>query len=260
MLPWPASQDALLSGCPLMWVSVCRRLLKSPMPHSMLAAATYIWDSVEMLPLRDSQAEDIGPNAGRRDKNRLRTRAQLNSAAIYLFAERGYDNTSVEDVAEAAGISVRTLFRYFTSKEDIVFARTFDLRGFLTGVRSEPADMPTMTVIRNAYLGQLPFNDAERELILRFFKAMGTTAALQGRYLRLQNEFRQQLANTLAQRGHRRRASEIDILSANVAETVLHRALDRWLANSGKANVRALVESAFNSFDELAGESMVTLP
>jgi AcrR family transcriptional regulator len=231
----------------------------STAPRAGPAHMMHIWDSIRMLPLRDSQAEDIGPNAGRRDKNRLRTRGQLNSAAIYLFAERGYDNTSVEDVAEAAGISVRTLFRYFTSKEDIVFARTFDLRGFLAGVLSEPAGMPTMTVIRNAYLRQLPFNDAERELILKFFKAMSTTAALQGRYLWLQNEFRQQLANTLAKRGHRRKANEIDILTANVAETVLHRALDRWLANPGRANVRTLVESAFNSFDELAGESMITL-
>lgn len=207
-----------------------------------------------MLPLRDSQAEDIGPDAGRRDKNRLRTRGQLNAAAIYLFAERGYDNTSVEEVAEAAGISVRTLFRYFTSKEDIVFARTFDLSGFLSGLLGEPADLPPMTAIRNAYLGQLPFNDAERELILKFFKAMSTTAALQGRYLGFQNEFRQELANTLAKRGHRRKATEVDILTANVAETVLHRANDRWLASQGRANVRTLVESAFQVFDEVVGQ------
>jgi AcrR family transcriptional regulator len=208
-----------------------------------------------VLPLRDSQAEDIGPDAGRRDKNRLRTRGQLNSAAIYLFAERGYDNTSVEDVAEAAGISVRTLFRYFTSKEDIVFARTFDLREFLSGLLSEPVDLPAMTAIRNAYLRQLPFNDAERELILKFFKAMSTTAALQGRFLGLQNEFREQLASTLAKRGRRRKANETDIMTANVAEAVLHRANDRWLASQGRLNIRTLVESAFHAFDELVGES-----
>ena len=74
MLYSSGSQDALLSGCPMTWVSVCRRLLKSQgAPNSMPAPAIHIWDSVEMLPLRDSQAEDIGPNAGRRDKNRLRT-------------------------------------------------------------------------------------------------------------------------------------------------------------------------------------------
>lgn len=205
-----------------------------------------------MLPLRDSQAETVGHDAGRRDKNRLRTRGQLNSAAIYLFAERGYDNTSVEDVAEAAGISVRTLFRYFTSKEDIVFARTFDLRGFLSGILSQPSDLPSMAVIRNAYIQQLPFDDAERELILTFQKAMSTTAALQGRYLGLQDEFRRKLANTLAKRDGRRTANETDILTANVAEAVLHRAYDKWLAGQGRGNVKTLVESAFRTFSELA--------
>jgi AcrR family transcriptional regulator len=213
-----------------------------------------------MLPLRDSQADEIGPDAGRRDKNRLRTRGQLNSAAIYLFAERGYDNTSVEDVADAAGISVRTIFRYFTSKEDIVFARTFDLSGFLSGLLSEPADLSPMVAIRNAYLQQLPFNDAERELILKFFEAMKSTAALQGRYQGFQDEFRQELANTLARRGRRRKANETDIMTANVAETILHRANDRWIESQGRLNVRRLVESAFQTFDEVVGQSTAIQP
>jgi AcrR family transcriptional regulator len=224
-----------------------------------LALTGQIWDSGEMLPLRDSQAEDLGLAAGRRDKNRIRTRGQLNSAAIYLFAERGYDNTSVEDVAEAAGISVRTLFRYFTSKEDIVFARTFDLRGFLDGLLEEPADLPSMTAIRNAYVRQLPFEDAERELIVKFFKAMSTTAALQGRYLGLQLEFRRQLAETLAKRHRRRSANETDILTAALAEAVLHRAHDKWLASEGRSGFKALVESAFRTYGEVAGEDALSL-
>jgi hypothetical protein len=87
---------------------------------------------------------------------------------------------------------------------------------------------------------------------------MSTTAALQGRYLGFQNEFRQQLANTLAKRGRRRKPTETDILTANVAETVLHRANDRWLASQGRANVRTLVESAFQVFGEIVGESAIT--
>ena len=205
-----------------------------------------------MLPLRDSQADD--EPVSRRDRNKIRTRGQLNSAAIYLFAERGYDNTSVEDVAEAAGISVRTLFRYFASKEDIVFARTFDLSGFLGGVLRQPPELQSMTVIRNAYVAQLPFQDAERELILKFHQAMSTTAALQGRYLALQDEFRRRLANTLAKRDSRHTANETDILTAIVAEAVLHRAYDKWLAGQGRANVKTLVESAFRTFSQLADD------
>jgi AcrR family transcriptional regulator len=212
-----------------------------------------------VLPLRDSQAESSESNAGRRETNRLRTRAQLNSAAIYLFAERGYDETSVEDVADAAGISVRTLFRHFTSKEDLVFARTFDLRGFLDGILEQPGSLPPMVVIRDAYIRQLPFNDAERELILTFHKAMSTTAALQGRYVGLESEFRRQLARTLAKRDGRRIANEADTLTATVADAVLHHAYDKWLARQGRANYKTLVESAFRSFGELANDTTMLL-
>src|SRR5882757_3153816 len=57
----------------------------------------------------------------KRAQNKARTELALVTAAVRLFRERGYTQTTVEDIAEAAGSSPSTFFRYFGTKEDVLF-------------------------------------------------------------------------------------------------------------------------------------------
>ncbi|TDB87559.1 TetR family transcriptional regulator [Actinomadura sp. KC216] len=86
---------------------------------------------------------------GRRERKKQRTRDALVDAAFSLFAEKGFDATTVEEIADAVDVSSRTFFRYFASKEDV--ALTFQeeqLRAVLAALAARPADEPIMTALR----------------------------------------------------------------------------------------------------------------
>ncbi|MHA6764868.1 TetR/AcrR family transcriptional regulator [Streptacidiphilus sp. PAMC 29251] len=76
---------------------------------------------------------------GRRERKKAQTRQSLADAALELFLERGYDQVGVKDVADAADVSVTTLFKYFTGKEALVFDQDDDLEAALVAaVRERP--------------------------------------------------------------------------------------------------------------------------
>ena len=60
------------------------------------------------------------PSYDLRERKRTKTRLMIQAEAFRLFAEKGYENTTVDDIAFAAAISPRTFFRYFPTKEDVV--------------------------------------------------------------------------------------------------------------------------------------------
>jgi len=86
---------------------------------------------------------------GLRERKKARTRAAIQDHALRLFRERGYDETSVEDIAEAAEVSPSTFFRYFPTKEDVVLYDAFDpilIEAFL----GQPADLSPIEAMRVA--------------------------------------------------------------------------------------------------------------
>lgn len=88
---------------------------------------------------------------GKREAHKQATRQALQEAADRLFAEHGFAETTVRDIAAAAGVTERTFFRYFTGKEELVVEDMTTWLPVLTErIRQRPAEEPALTAIENA--------------------------------------------------------------------------------------------------------------
>src|SRR5437879_11261827 len=89
--------------------------------------------------------------AGRRERKKQRTREALIDAAFELFARKGFEATTVEEIADAVEVSSRTFFRYFASKEDVALSPTEDLLAtLLDTLAGRPPGEPALTALRHA--------------------------------------------------------------------------------------------------------------
>jgi AcrR family transcriptional regulator len=107
-----------------------------------------------------------------RDRNRARARAEIVAAAHGLFLTQGYAETSVEQVAEAAGVAPRTVFRHFPRKEDLVFHRHAEQVGRFAQLLAEaPADVPALDALVGALRAMLRLDEGPSDgAILRLLE------------------------------------------------------------------------------------------
>jgi AcrR family transcriptional regulator len=179
-----------------------------------------------------------------RERRRTRIRLMIQAEALRLFAERGYERTTVEDIAEAAAISPRTFFRYFPTKEDVVIWDEYDPR-IPDLLESRPDDEPLAetlrTVVRQA-LGGLYRRDPGR--LLSRLRLSATVPELQARFLAEQRNGIEVLSPVLA----RKRGGAADDLQLRVVGASLIAAvsvaLDRWQKDGGRSDLLAVLDEA----------------
>jgi mycofactocin system transcriptional regulator len=117
----------------------------------------------------------VGGGAGHPGRRRVTSRAELEQTAFALFAARGFDATTVDEIAAAAGIGRRTFFRYFPSKNDIPWGAFEDELGRMrVRLKACPPEVPLMDAIRLALIdfnsvppALVPLHRRRMELILR---------------------------------------------------------------------------------------------
>ena len=102
---------------------------------------------------------------GLRERKKLRTRRAIADAALRLFDERGYEETTISDIAAAADISPRTFFSYFPSKDDVVFAemdeRLADVRAGLSERPDGEQPLATFRRVTEALVQAIAAEDGE---------------------------------------------------------------------------------------------------
>lgn len=141
---------------------------------------------------------DTAPQPGRRPAT---SHAQLSTIAIDLFTAKGFDETSVDDIAEAAGIARRTLFRYFPSKNAIAWG---DFDAHLDAMRTRlaliPDDLPIAEALRQALVTFNEVPDAELDNHRRRLRLLLEVPALQAYSMLMYADWRQVIAGYCAAR------------------------------------------------------------
>ena len=186
-------------------------------------------------------AQVSGQRVGRRPST---TQAHITDVALELFATHGFDEVSVDDVAQAAGIARRTLFRYYPSKNAIPWG---DFDAHLDHMRTLLAEAdPTVGVgqtLRTALLAFNRFDPAESTRHRRRMALILETHALQAHSMTMYAGWRTVVAEFVARRRGERQDS---LVPQTVAWTLLGVALsayEYWLADESVSLDRALGES-----------------
>ncbi|GAA2815330.1 TetR family transcriptional regulator [Streptomyces showdoensis] len=191
------------------------------------------------------------PTVSLAERKRLLVAGELTESALQLLAQKGFDAVTVDEIAAAAGVSKRTFFRYFASKEDVVVQ-------FLSGMGSDihaalagrPAAEPASLSLRHAVAVPLlacthahPDHAARALNVVRLI--LGTPALL-ARFLERQAAWQETLAEELARREGR--AAPADLyprLAAGTALVAFRTALQRWSESGAAEDPTVLLDRAF---------------
>jgi AcrR family transcriptional regulator len=182
---------------------------------------------------------------GLRERKKAQTRRALQDTAVALFARQGFDHTTVEEIADACDVSPRTFFRYFASKEDVLFATADErLRALLDALAARPPGEPPLRSMREAALQLVPDYTSHRDQLATRKRIVAETESLRSHGLERQLGWDDAVTEALRQRLPAGEESLELRLVASVASATLRAALHTWLEVGG--DLRATIDEAFD--------------
>lgn len=184
--------------------------------------------------------------AGLRDRKKERTRRAIQQAALDLFAERGYDATTVEAIAAQADVSTTTFFRYFRSKEDVVFAdRTYRESVLGPAIVDRPPEEGDMAAVRWA-IERFWIGTVDPEIVAKQSRAAASSPALLGRGLEVASSFEKAVSEALAKRRGVAPDDPSCRMTASVAVSVLGHAVTSWAQGDRSISLPDAIRDAFD--------------
>ncbi len=185
-------------------------------------------------------------------RNREDVRRRLQQAALELYRERGYDQTTTAEIAAKAGVTERTFFRHFPDKREVLFDGEAVLSAALISAvaAAPPALGPWDTLfvafrsVEQLFVDNRPFSGPRQRVI-------ASSAALQERELAKVGSLTATLASALRQRGV---ADRLATLAAHTGMAVLTHAITSWL-DDGPSNLDDHLVQAFHDVRALSSSS-----
>jgi AcrR family transcriptional regulator len=173
-------------------------------------------------------------------------RGRLEQAALALYGERGFEQTTVAEIARRAGLTERTFFRHFADKREVLFWGAGTLQEFLVGAVASAPDSaaPIEAVIAALEAAGAVFQE-RRESSLQRQKVIAANAELRERELIKLASLASALGDALRRRGVREPAAT---LAAEAGITVFRIAFERWINDTSQRDLPQLIRE---SLDEL---------
>jgi AcrR family transcriptional regulator len=193
-------------------------------------------------------AVPVDTSIGLRERNKLRTRAELSDAAFRLLADRGFDDTTIEDIVEQVEVSPRTFFRYFDSKEDVVIGFFDDLGLELRAMlATRPSDEPSFTALRAALGRLIDLYEERQDRVVAAKRLAHETPSIRARLLDKHARWENGVTEELVTRGGDPSQEPQMRLLAAVALAAFSTAVSAWCTSGGRADLHTLVDDALGA-------------
>ena len=183
---------------------------------------------------------------GLRERKKQKTKEAIQREAMRLFQEQGYDETTIEQIADAAEISPSTFFNYFPTKEDVVLFDRYDPM-MVSLLLERPNDEPPSVVLKRAIEGLAVALEDDGDIILARAKLGLQTSALRARFWEELERARDLFCGIIAGwTGRDPQGFELKIVSM-VLVSAAFEASQEWIRRDGRGSMFDLVNDAFDA-------------
>jgi len=184
-----------------------------------------------------------------------RTRVALRRAATELFAAQGVEATSAEQIAETAGVTLRTFYRHFPSKHDLLFA-DYDtgLQWFRKALAGRPADEPVLDSARAAIFA-FPYDVQALTQMAAFRAEELDPERIVGHLRQVESDLADAIAEHLERRSEAARRLDVVVTSRVIAAAVFA-AMEVWMQREDRsmADLADVTQSALSALETGLGE------
>ena len=181
---------------------------------------------------------------------KAKTRRLLSVAALSLFATQGYDETTVSEVAKAAGVSERTFFLHFPNKADVLVDLSEGLERLVASILASDSAEPDFDVLEECLIEWHEMDaDLRNEHRLEFLllKAGSMSATVRGKLLDANDAIVAAVASALAQRHQLEEPTLVMRVEAAVALRVLHAIVVEWTSLPEPNNFQQIARAHFEA-------------
>lgn len=212
----------------------------------------------EVIGVKAFEAPTAAP-LGTRERKRQQTLARIAEAGVKLFISEGYDTTTLDQIAAAAGISRRTFFYYFKSKEEVLLAQqdTAFLLALRAAVLACPAHQPPYAAIRECLLALAARYETQESILID--RLMRSTEALRARKNARFVDMEQALVQAMSEVWPAPHTQGTLSTVAMIAMGALRLALESWRQHNAKCPVAHYLKQQFERIERQVGQAPGTL-